>query len=155
MAKNPDYKELLTLLKEKKVKFLIIGGHAVTFYSRMKLTEDLDIWVEPTTENAEKVFEALSEFGYGNLELEISDFINEDSVVQIGYPPVRVDFMTTVEGLRFDEAYKRKKKGYLFGVNNVPFLWIDDLLKNKKLAGKPKDKFDIKWIKMYFNPKKL
>jgi predicted nucleotidyltransferase len=155
MARNPDYKELLQLLKDKKVEFLVIGGHAVTFYSRLKLTEDLDIWVNPTEQNAKKVFKVLTQFGYGNLNLEVLDFIKKDSVVQIGYPPVRIDFMTTVEGLNFEESYKRKKHGYLFGVKGVPFLWIDDLIKNKKLANRPKDKFDVSWIKKYFNPKKI
>jgi predicted nucleotidyltransferase len=154
MAKFQDFKDILKLLKEKKAKYLIIGGNAVNFYSRMKLTEDLDIWVKPSPENAKAVFEALNEFGYGNLDISESDFIKEDNIVQLGFPPVRIDFMTTVEGFEFDEAYVKRKRGYLFGIQNVPFISYDDLVKNKKLAGRPKDKFDIWWLKQYSNPKK-
>ncbi|MCI0449586.1 MAG: nucleotidyltransferase [Chlorobi bacterium] len=155
MAKFQDFKELLTLLKEKNVKYLIVGGQAVIFYSRGKLTEDLDIWVKPTQENAKKIIGALSEFGYGDLDISESDFVNKNMVIQIGYPPMRVDFMTSIEGLDFDEAYKKKSKGYLFGLKNQPYISFDDLLKNKKNTGRPKDKFDILWLKKYFNPKKI
>ena len=153
MAKFQDFKDILKLLKEKKAKFLVVGGNAVNFYSRMKLTEDLDIWVKPSLGNAKLVFKALSEFGYGNLEINESDFIKKNNIIQLGFPPVRIDFMTTIEGFNFDEAFKKKKRGYLFGIQNIPFISFDDLIKNKKLAGRPKDKFDIWWLKEYSNPK--
>jgi hypothetical protein len=155
MAKFQDYKDILKLLKEKKAKFLIIAGFAVNFYSRMKLTEDLDIWVESSPENTKLIFKALSEFGFGNLDVSESDFVKSDNVVQLGFPPVRIDFMTTVEGFEFDEAYKKRKRGSLFGMQNIPFISYDDLVKNKKLTGRPKDKFDIWWLKEYSNPKKV
>jgi len=151
MVKFQDYKDILELLKEKKARFLIIGGFAVNFYSRAKLTEDLDIWVESSPENARLIFEALSEFGYGNLNINESDFVKSDNVIHLGFPPVRIDFLTTVEGFEFNEAYKRRKRGYLFGIQNIPFISFDDLVKNKKLTGRPKDKFDVWWLKEYTN----
>jgi len=155
MVKFQDFKDILTLLKEKRAEFLVIGGHAVNFYSRMKLTEDLDIWVNPTPENAKIVFDVVNEFGYGSLDLSVEDFIKKDNVVQIGYKPIRIDFMTTIENMNFDDAYKKKRRGYLFGVNYVPYISFDDLVKNKRLAGRPKDKFDIWWLKKYQKPKKI
>lgn len=110
MAKNQDFKELLKLLKEKKVKYLIVGGQAVNFYSRGKFTEDLDIWIEPTNKNAENIFLVLEKIGTGNLEIEISDFLKRDNIVQIGFPPMRIDIMTSIEGIDFNAAYKNKKK---------------------------------------------
>jgi predicted nucleotidyltransferase len=155
MEKFQDFKELLKLLKEKKVKYLIVGGQAVNYYSRGKLTEDLDIWIEPTPENAENVFIVLNTFGTGNLDVDISDFINKDKVVQLGYAPMRIDIMTTIEGLDFDNAYKNRSNGYIFGLKNQPYISFEDLLKNKKKTGRPKDKFDVLWMKKYFNPKRI
>ncbi|KXK43691.1 MAG: hypothetical protein UZ05_CHB002002779 [Chlorobi bacterium OLB5] len=114
MAKNQDFKELLKLLKEKKVKYLIVGGQAVNFYSRGKFTEDLDIWIEPTNKNAENIFLVLEKFGTGNLDIEISDFLKRDNIVQIGFPPMRIDIMTSIEGIDFNAAYKNKKKRISF-----------------------------------------
>ncbi len=154
MAKYQDFKELLNLLKEKKVKYLIVGGQAVNFYSRGKYTEDLDIWVEPTIENAENIFMVLEKFGTGNLEIEISDFLKKNNIVQLGFPPIRIDIMTSIEGVDFDAAFKNLKKGYLFGLRNQPYISFEDLVKNKKKTGRPKDKYDILWLKKYYNPKK-
>jgi len=154
MAQYQDFKELLTLLKEKKVKYLIVGGQAVNFYSRGKYTEDLDIWIEPTLKNAENIFVVLEKFGTGNLKIDLSDFVKKDSIVQLGFPPMRIDFMTTIEGVDFDAAFKNQKKGYLFGLRNQPYISFEDLVKNKKKSGRPKDKYDILWLKQYYNPKK-
>ena len=154
MEKYQDFKELLRLLKEKKVKYLIVGGQAVNFYSRGKLTEDLDIWIDSSLENAENIIIVLEKFGTGNLNIELSDFLKKDSIVQIGFPPMRIDFMTSIEGLDFDKAYKNKKNGYLFGLKNQPYISFKDLVKNKKMTGRPKDKYDILWLKQYYNPKK-
>jgi predicted nucleotidyltransferase len=155
MGKFQDFKEFLKLLKEKKVNYLIVGGQAVNYYSRGKLTEDLDIWIEPTPENAENVFIVLKTFGTGNLDVDISDFINKDKVVQLGYAPMRIDIMTSIEGLDFDKAYENRSNGYIFGLKNQPYISFEDLLKNKKKTGRPKDKFDVLWMKKYFNPKRI
>lgn len=155
MEKFQDFKEFLKLLKEKKVKYLIVGGQAVNYYSRGKLTEDLDIWIEPTPENAENVFIVLKNFGTGNLDVDISDFIIKDKVVQLGYAPMRIDIMTSIEGLDFDKAFKNRSNGIIFGLKNQPYISFADLLKNKKKTGRPKDKFDILWMKKYFNPKRV
>lgn len=155
MERFQDFKELLKLLKEKKVKYLIVGGQAVNYYSRGKLTEDLDIWVEPSEKNAENVFIVLKNFGTGNLDIDVSDFIIKDRVIQLGFAPMRVDIMTSIEGLEFDKAYENRSNGYIFGLKNQPYISFDDLIKNKKKTGRPKDKFDILWMKKYFNPKRV
>lgn len=155
MERYQDFKEFLKLLKEKKVKYLIVGGQAVNYYSRGKLTEDLDIWIESTPENAENIFVVLDEFGTGNLDIDVRDFIQQDRVVQLGYPPMRIDIMTSIEGLDFEKAYKNRSNGNLFGLRNQPYISFNDLIKNKKNTGRPKDKFDILWLKKYFNPKRV
>lgn len=154
MERYQDFKELLKLLKEKKVKYLIVGGQAVNFYSRGKLTEDLDIWIGSSPENAENLMIVLEKFGTGNLKIELSDFLKKDNIIQLGFPPMRIDFLTSIEGLDFGKAYKNKKNGYLFGLRNQPYISFEDLIKNKKKTGRPKDKYDILWLKQYYNPKK-
>ena len=155
MERYQDFKEFLKLLKEKRVKYLIVGGQAVNYYSRGKLTEDLDIWIESTPENAENIFVVLDKFGTGNLDVDVRDFIQQDKVVQLGYPPMRIDIMTSIEGLDFEKAYMNRSNGNLFGLRNQPYISFNDLIKNKKSTGRPKDKFDILWLKKYFNPKRV
>ena len=88
-----DFEELLELLKKNKVEYLIIGGYAIYIHSRPKYTKDIDIWINPTKKNAQKMLKVLNEFGTGNLEIILDDLTNKDLIIQLGYEPVRIDIV--------------------------------------------------------------
>ncbi len=153
MEEYQDFKEFIELLIDKKVEFLIVGGFAVTFHSRAKFTQDIDIWIKKTKSNARKIFRALKEFGFENIELSEDDFLKPGFVLQLGYPPNRIDIMTDLEGVTFADAVKKSKQGIIFQKLEVRYLSYNDLIKNKQMVGRPKDLFDIEWIKKYNNKK--
>lgn len=153
MEKYQDFKEFIKLLKEKKVEYLIVGGYAVTYHSRDKFTNDMDIWVNNTEDNSFKIFEVLKNFGFGNIDLKREDFLKDDLVLQLGVPPMRIDIMTGIDGLTFVTSFKSKKTGRFKGISRVNYISYSDLAKNKKIIGRPKDKFDLQWMKKYNNPK--
>jgi predicted nucleotidyltransferase len=143
-----DFKEFIELLNEKKVNYLIIGGYAVGFYSRPKFTNDIDIWIENSEENAEKVMIVLNEFGFGQVDITINDLKDADKVIQLGHAPIRIDIITGLTGMFFSEAYAAKVKGNYLGTF-ANFISYEDLIKSKKLAGRKKDLDDVQWLKKY------
>lgn len=143
-----DFREFIELLNAQKVKYLIVGGYAVGFHSRPKFTNDLDIWVDNSPENAEKVLNVLKVFGFEELDIRIEDLTSPDHVIQLGYAPLRIDIMMSVSGLNFNEAYQNRVKGKYLGVE-AHFASIDDILQNKKSSGRTKDLEDINWIRKY------
>ncbi len=153
MEEYQDLKEFIKLLIEKKVEYLIVGGFAVTFHSREKFTQDLDIWFKLSKENVKKLFKVLKEFGFGNIVISEEDFKKPGFVLQLGYPPNRIDMMNEVEGLNFSDAYQKSKPGIIFKNLEVRYLSFDDLVINKKKVARPKDLFDIEWMKKYNNKK--
>lgn len=143
-----DFKEFIELLNAHKVNYLIVGGYAVGFHSRPKFTNDLDIWVDNSPENAGKVLNVLKVFGFEELDIRIEDLTSPDRVIQLGYAPLRIDIMMSVSGLNFNEAYQNRVKGKYLGVE-AHFASIDDILQNKKSSGRTKDLEDINWIRKY------
>jgi Nucleotidyltransferase of unknown function (DUF6036) len=144
-----DFKELLILLNKYKVKYIIIGGYAISVYSHPKNTDDIDIWIEAKTENAAKILKALDEFGFGNLNITIEDLVKEDFVIQLGYPPIRIDILTSVSALTFDEAFNNREIQDLTDIGKVSFISYEDLIKNKKSSNRLKDKQALEWLKEY------
>ncbi len=138
-----DYEELLKLLNKNKVKFCIVGAFSVAFYSRPRFSKDIDLLVEPCLENGQKILKALKEFGFGSIKLSANDFIKKDSIIQLGYEPVRIDLMTSIEGCTFEEVWKTKKRG-TYGKQKVFFIGYKELLKNKSISARPQDKADLK-----------
>jgi hypothetical protein len=143
-----DFSEFIELLNAHQVRYLIVGGYAVGFHSRPKFTHDLDIWIENTQENALKVLVVLKDFGFGELDITINDLINPDTIIQLGYAPLRIDLITDLSGLNFSESYQKKIEGSYLGVTAY-FIALDDLIINKQIAGRDKDLNDIKWIEQY------
>lgn len=94
----PDFKEWLTLLNDNHIRYLVVGGYAVALHGYPRYTKDLDIWIESTPENAAKIIQALDQFGFGSLGLQEKDFLEPDSIIQLGYPPDRIDLITTLPG---------------------------------------------------------
>lgn len=143
-----DFKEFIELLNEKNVRYLLVGGYAVAFHSRPKVTEDIDFWIEPSLKNALKIVAVLREFGFAGLGLTTDDFMNADQVIQLGYPPLRIDLMMSVSGLDFETAFSRRVVDTIEGLT-ISFLAIEDLMINKKASGRKKDQFDMDWLKTY------
>jgi hypothetical protein len=143
-----DYKEFLKLLNYHKVKYVVVGAHAVTAHSRPRATGDMDILIETTEENAEKVIDVLKEFGFGSSGLKTSDFCKPGFVIQLGYEPNRIDILTSITGADWEDVWKNKTRG-IFGNSNIPVYFIGkkELIKNKLATGRYQDLQDIKSLK--------
>ena len=136
-----DFKELLELLNSHKVDYIIVGAYALALHGSPRFTGDLDIYVKPDTQNASQILAALKEFGFSSLELEEKDFTESHRVIQLGMPPVRIDLLTSLTGLTWDDAAKGELKGELGGVP-VLFLGKKEYIQNKKALGRQKDLAD-------------
>jgi hypothetical protein len=143
---NEDYKDILQLLLKDKVRFLVVGAYALGVYGYPRATGDIDIWVEPSTENSKKIFKVLGEFGSPIKKISSETFAAQGIIFQIGVPPRRIDFITEIDGVKFISAYKNRK---IIALENlkVPFLSLKDLIRNKQSTGRPKDLLDVKYLR--------
>ena len=138
----PDFKEFLQLLNSRQVEYLLIGGYAVGYYGYPRATADMDIWIAIEPENAEKVVEVLQEFGFGVEELTPDLFLEEEQIIRMGMPPVRIEILTTISGVNFEECYAARQVDVLDGVE-VNLISLDHLKVNKKASGRYKDLNDL------------
>ncbi len=142
MGLNEDFKEFIALLNANEVKYLVVGGYAVAFHGHPRYTKDLDFWIWADPDNAERLIKTLRDFGFSQLGLQPSDFLNTKNVVQLGYPPNRIDLITEVSGLDFESAYQNRKEGVFEGVP-INFISAEDLIKNKQQTGRLSDLADV------------
>ena len=142
MEAHPDFKDLLALLNEHKVEYVIVGAYALAFHGAPRFTGDIDIYVNPTKANANRIVSALSAFGFGRLGLTPEDFQKPEQVIQLGVPPVRIDLITSITGVSWDQAHDGKISGN-YGDIPVSFLGRAQYIANKKAAGRAKDLADI------------
>ena len=141
MKLERDFKEFIECLNAHDVAYLVVGGYAVGAHGLPRATKDLDVWVLADRDNAEGLVKALDDFGFGGLGLSASDFIRENVIVQLGYPPVRIDILTSIDGVRFVEAYPHRMDGSVDGLM-ISFIGRDDLIANKRAAGRSQDVVD-------------
>ena len=139
---SQDFKEFVELLIIKKAEYLIVGGYAVGVHGHPRYTGDLDIWLNPTKENATKILNCVNEFGFEFFQLSIEDFMKEGNVIQLGYPPLRIDLLTQIDGVTFMECYENKKLVEIDGLI-INFIGYNDLIKNKSSSGRLRDIDDI------------
>ncbi len=139
---NRDFAEMLAALSEAGADFLVIGAHAVAVHGRPRATGDLDLWVRPTRDNAVRVWAALVAFGAPLNDLTPDDLTSQDLVFQIGVAPNRIDLITTIGGVTFGEAWPRRISVELWG-QLVPVIGREDLIRNKRAAGRPRDLADV------------
>lgn len=144
MNLQADFKEFLKLLNEHKVEYLLVGGYAVGHYGYVRATVDLDIWVNKTADNAEKLVRALNEFGFFE-SVNSQMFQKENNIVRMGVPPFRIEVMTSVSGLTFDESFKNKVVVDLDG-QEVSVIALEDLKRNKSASGRHKDLSDLEYL---------
>ncbi len=142
MALTQDFKEFIQLLNEKSVKYLLVGGYAVGFYGNPRFTKDLDLWLECSEENAEKIEEVLKEFGFGSLGLSSKDFLDPEGIIQLGYPPARIDLIMGASGVNFEDCFPKRETVLLDGVT-VNLINLEDLKMNKKASGRYQDLADL------------
>ena len=143
---NSDFSDLLKLMGEFQVRFLVIGGYAVIRYTEPRYTKDLDLWIEPTSENADRCFRALAAFGAPLVGLGPLDFTQQGYVYQMGIPPTRVDILMSLSGLPFPEAYARRVEIEFDGLR-IPILSKEDLITSKLAAGRPQDLMDVESLR--------
>ncbi|MBN1832606.1 MAG: nucleotidyl transferase AbiEii/AbiGii toxin family protein [Deltaproteobacteria bacterium] len=137
-----DFKELLELLNNHDVGYMIVGGYALAFHGAPRYTGDIDLFIKPDKENAQRIMKALDEFGFGSVGIESSDFTHENKVIQIGVPPVRIDIITSISGVTWEEAFSSRVQGQ-YGDVPVYYIGLDQFIRNKKSIGRIKDMADL------------
>lgn len=137
-----DFKEFLRLLGDHQVKYLLVGGYAVAFHGYIRTTNDIDVWVPRSRENAARVVAALAEFGFGTPDLKPELFLDPDQIVRLGIEPLRIEVTTTIDGVSFDQCYERRIETVLDGVP-VVIIDLNDLQINKRASGRRKDLIDV------------
>lgn len=139
---NSDFKELLCILGECRVRFLVVGAYAVMYHTEPRFTKDLDLWIEPERNNILRFREALAKFGAWLDHMSVDDFCEKQVMYQIGLPPTRVDFLTSVPGLDFAGCWERRVEVPV-GQVRFPVLGMDDLIAAKQAAGRAQDRLDL------------
>ena len=142
---NEDYKDMLQSLLDNEVKFLIVGAYALAAYGYPRATGDFDIWVEASPENSPKILSALTSFGSPTSGLTEKTFIQKEIVFQIGVAPRRIDLITHINGVDFNNAYPSRTTIVMEGLD-IPFISKENLIKNKKSTGRDKDLVDAKHL---------
>lgn len=142
---NRDFAEMLSALSAAGAEFLIVGAHAVAAHGRPRATGDLDVWVRPTPENAGRVWSALERFGAPLFDLRQEDLRRPGVVFQIGVPPCRIDILTEITGVTFEDAWPNRLTTSVEG-QSLPFIGRRELLVNKRAVGRPKDLGDIAFL---------
>ncbi len=140
-----DFKEFVELLQKHKVEYLIVGGYAVGFHGYPRFTGDLDIWVKLSGANAENILKVVKDFGFASLGLTAKDFLTHGNIIQLGYPPLRIDLLTDIDGVTFEECYVNRQEVLQDGFQ-YNFISYEDLLKNKRASGRHKDKDDLEYF---------
>jgi len=142
---NPDFKELLLAFNAANVEYLIVGAHALAAHGHVRATKDMDLWVRPERSNAEKVLRALSDFGAPLTDLTVDDLSRKETIFQIGLPPLRIDIITSIEGVEFEDAWKDRLET-MFG--GVPAFVISrhHLITNKKTVARLQDLADVQQL---------
>lgn len=139
---SPDFREFVALLNAHEVRYLIVGAHAVAYHGHPRFTGDIGLWIERSEENALCVLAALDDFGFGNVGLDAATLSAPNQIIQLGYPPNRIDILTDVEALEFEPCYKRREVAIDDGLE-LPIIGLEDLKTNKRAVGRAQDLADL------------
>ena len=139
---NKDFKEFAGLLNSIGVEYLVVGGYALAAHGHPRYTGDLDLWVRPVASNVEKLLDTLKRFGFGEIGLKTDDFLQPGAVVQLGYPPSRIDLLTAIDGVEFDACYARRLVMNI-AVVDLPVIGLEEFRANKRAAGRVRDLADL------------
>jgi predicted nucleotidyltransferase len=139
---TPDFVAMLSALSGEGVEFILVGAHALAAHGFVRATQDIDILVRPTPENARRVFAALHTFKAPLFDLAEADLLNPDVIYQVGVEPNRIDLMNDISGVSWDEAWAGRTEIAIEGIR-VPVLGLEEFVRNKRAAGRPKDRADL------------
>jgi hypothetical protein len=145
MAVPKDLKEFIESLNSHEAEYIVVGAHALAFHSRPRYTGDIDLWLRPTPENAARIEQVLVQFSFASLGLKAADFLSPERIVRLGIAPNRIDLLTSLTGVTFDEAWKQRVPGELDGIP-VAFLSREMLIKNKRATGRIQDAADVETL---------
>ena len=142
MKLSRDFKEFIASLNAHDVRYLVVGGYAVALHGYPRFTKDLDVWLWLEAENAAKAVQALADFGFASLDLKSDDFLVPDQIIQLGYPPNRIDLITTLPGVDFEACFDQRK---IVMFDDIPVSFIDreSLKRNKQASGRLQDLADL------------
>lgn len=143
MILSEDFEDFLKLLNQYNVDYLVVGGYAMAFHGKPRYTGDLDIWIDISTENASKMVMVINDFGFASVGFGVEDFSRPNLINQIGYPPLRIDILTSIDGVLFKEAFSKKLEIELEENFKVNYISLDDLIKNKTTSGRQIDVADV------------
>lgn len=153
MIVEPDYLNFLKTLQKNEVIFMVVGGYALAAHNAPRFTGDLDIWVKPDPANAKRIVRAIDDFGFGSLGITEKDFLSKNYFIQLGYAPVRIDITSDLSGVFFEEAWADRKTIDLSGLK-IPFIGMEDLIKNKIASGRAQDIADVEKLQKLKRRKK-
>lgn len=143
---SKDFKEFIESLNAHNVRYLVVGGYAVAFHGYPRYTNDFDVWIEISEENAQYILTALEDFGFGSLGLKKEDFLEDNQIIQLGYPPNRIDILTTLKNVEFAQCYSERIEVDIQGTR-MQFIDLDNLIRNKLATGRPQDLADAENLK--------
>ena len=139
---TPDFREFAALLNSNAVEYLVVGGYALAAYGHPRYTGDLDFWVGTDGDNADRILVVLTEFGFGSLGIKKEDLTSSNQVIQMGFPPARIDLLTSIDGVIFAECYERRMTVEVDGLP-LGFIALEDFKINKMAVGRHKDLADL------------
>ena len=148
-----DLRAFIHLLNTKSVKYVLVGAWALAFHGRPRYTGDIDFFVARNPENADRLMEVIEDFGFGQTGIERDDFLHVDHVIQLGREPNRIDILTGISGVTFDEAWQSREQGNISAVA-VFVISRDLLIKNKRAANRDKDQGDVKLLEKTRPPRR-
>ena len=151
MTLDPDFEDFIQFLNQYEVDYMIVGGYAMAFHGSPRYTGDLDIWIDISESNAEKMILVIKAFGFSSLGFKKEDFLKENLINQIGYPPLRIDILTNIDGIDFKEAYTQKQVIEIEDLK-ANYIGLRDLIQNKKTSGREKDIIDVKTLQKKQKP---
>jgi hypothetical protein len=144
MKIHPDFRDFFRALNRNKVEYVIVGSYALAFHGQPRATGDIDVWIRPSPANSEALMQALQDFGFETLDISSRDILS-GKVIQLGFPPVRIDLMTVLEGLTRQETWESRNRG-MFGDQPVFYVGRDAFVKNKRALGRHKDLADLELL---------
>jgi predicted nucleotidyltransferase len=142
MELDNDTREFIELCLSKEVEFVLVGGYAVAAHGAPRFTEDIDLFIRISEENASKLDQVLNEFGFGNVGIKRSDFLKPRQVIQLGRPPRRIDLLTAIDGVTWEDAWNSKTEIHLSGLKCWA-IGLRELIQNKRASGRPQDLADL------------
>jgi hypothetical protein len=145
LRSSGDFRELLSLFNEEGVRYLIVGGFALAHYGRPRYTKGLDVWIDRTGDNPDRVFRALGRFGAPLDDVRVDDFADPEIVFQIGVEPLRIDILSDISGIEFVEAWGRREPS-AYGDVALHVIARNDLISNKRASGRPQDLRDVETL---------